>query len=234
MATIDLVGVPIPVDHQEFKNDVKLLKRIRQLESFIELKHDMEDAKEALKALHNSLKTETQQSIASLFGCTPWKISESILSYIVVLYGKAFTEGTGRTRLDGHVDDIFKKYTDKHKYTIELRNRFYAHHEIEANRHQLFCLPNVPSPGKVRLNPSGQTARILMPMSIDLGIIDFCISRVREYLRVRIDGLCRRIEDDLSAEQLEILTKTPKKELLKKHWCENTGNRTNPFSTRKT
>lgn len=234
MATIDLVGVPIPVDHPEFRNDVKLLKRIRQLESLIELKHDMEDAEEALRALHNSLKKENQQSITSLFGCTPWKISESILSYIVVLYAKAFTEGTCRTRLNGQVDEIFKKDTDKHNYTIELRNGFYAHHGIEANRHQLFCLPNVPSPGKVRLNPSGQTTRILMPMSIDLGIIDFCISRVEEYLRVRINGLCRSIENDLSTEQLEMLTKTPKKELLKKHWRENTGNRINPFSTRKT
>jgi len=234
MAIIDKIGVPIPVDHPGFKSDVRLLKRIWQLESLIELKHDMEDGEEALKALHNSLKKENQQSITSLFGCTPWKISESILSYIVVLYGKAFTEGTGRTRLDGHVEEIFKKDTDKHKYTIGLRNEFYAHHGIEANRHQLFCLPNVPSPGKIRLNPSGQTKRILMPMSIDLGIIDFCISRVGEYLRVRIDGLCRRIENDLSAEQLEILTKTPKKELLNKHWRENTENRINPFSIRKT
>lgn len=234
MATIDFVGVPIPVDHPEFKNDMKLLKRIKQLESLIELKHDMEDAEEALKALRNSLKNENQQSITSLFGCTPWKISESILSYIVVLYAKAFTEGIGRTKLNGQVDEIFKKDTDKHNYTIDLRNGFYAHHGIEANRHQLFCLPNVPSRGKIRLNPSGQTTRILMPLSIDLGKIDFCISRVGEYLRVRIDGLCSCIENELSANQLEILTKTPKKELLNKHWRENTGNRINPFSTRKT
>lgn len=168
-------------------------------------------------ALRNSLKNENQQSITSLFGCTPWKISESILSYIVVLYAKAFTEGTGRTRLNGQVDKIFKKDTDKHNYTIDLRHGFYAHHRIEANRHQLFCLPNVPSRGKVKLKPSGQTTRILMPMSIDLGKIDLCISRVGEYLRDRIDGLCRSIENEMSAKQLEILTKTPKKELLNIH-----------------
>jgi len=234
MAVIDLVGVPVPIGLPEFKNDAKLLRRIRQLESLIELKHDMEDAEEALRALRNSLKNKNQQSITSLFDCTPWKISECILSYIVVLYAKAFTKGTGRTRLDGHVNEIFEKDIDKHICTIELRNGFYAHQGIEANKHQLFCLPNVPSPGKVRLNPNGQTTRMLMPMSIDLGMIDFCISKVKEYLRVSIDGLCTCIENELTTEQLEILIKTPKEELMNKHWQENSENIINPFSKRKT
>jgi len=232
MAIIDLVGVPIPIDHPEFNNDVKLLKRIKQLESLIELKHDMEDAKEALVALRNSIKNENQENIISLFGCMPWKISEYILSYIVVLYAKAFTEGTGRTSLNCQVKEIFKEDVDKHIYTIDLRNGFYAHHGIEANRHQLFCRPNVPTQGKAVLNPSGQTTRIVMPMSIDLDKIDFSISKVVEYLKVRIDGLCKSIENEMSIKQLEILTKTPKKELIDKHWRENQKNRIDPFLQR--
>ena len=234
MVTIDAIGVPIPIDHPEFRNDLKLLKKISQLESFIELKHDMEDAKQALKALRFSRKQENLQSITSLFDCIPWMIPESILSYIVVLYGKAFTESTGRTRLDCQVHKIFKKDIDKHQIIIDLRNGFYAHHGIEANRHQLFCLIDNSNSGKVRLNPSGQTTRILMSTWANLEIIDFCISKVGEYLNVRIDGLCRSIENDFSAEQLKILTKTPKEELFKKHWRENTENRINIFSTRKT
>jgi len=233
MAIIDLVGVPIPVDHPEFKNDVELLKRIKQLESLIELKHDMEDTEEALMALRNSLKDENQKSITSLFGCIPWKFSEFILSYIVVLYAKAFTESTGRTSLCGKIDEIFKKDTAKHTYVMGLRSEFYAHHAIEANRHQLFCRPNVPSRGKITLNPSGQTTRILMPKSIDLDKIDFCISKAGEHLSVGIDGLCKCIEDKMSDKQLEILTKTPKEELLNKHWRETPENRINPFLKRK-
>lgn len=234
MVTIDCVGVPIPVDHPEFKSDKPLLKKIKQLESLIEIEHDIRDTKEALKALRNSLKNENQERIISLLNCTPWKISESILSYIVVLYAKAFTEGTGRTRLDGQIEKIFEKDIDKHNYTMDLRNSFFAHHGIEANRHQLFCLPNVPSRGKVKLNPSGQTTRILMPTWINLEKIEFCILKVEEYLSVRINGLCKSIENGMNVNQLEIITKTPKTELLNKHWRENAENRIDPFSTRKT
>ncbi|MDY6839691.1 MAG: hypothetical protein SWH78_17165 [Thermodesulfobacteriota bacterium] len=195
MVTIDCVGVPIPVDHPEFRSDKPLLKKIKQVESLIEIEHDIRDTKVALTALRNSLKNENHEEIISLFNCFPWTISESILSYIVVLYAKAFTEGTGRTRLNAQVENIFGKDIDKHEYTMELRHSFYAHHRIEANRHQLFCLPHSPSRGKVELNPSGQTTRILMPTWIKLEKIEFCILKVEEYLNLQIKGLCKAIED---------------------------------------
>lgn len=234
MAIIDMVGAPVPLDAPEFINDTKFLKKVRQLESLIELRHDMVDAEEALKALRNSLNYENNESIVSLFGCLPWKISECILSYIVVIYAKAFTESTGRTRLDGEVNNIFGKDIEKHDFTIELRNEFYAHQGIEANRHQLFYFPNTPSPGNVRLNPDGQTIRILMPTWIDLGIIEYCIAKVKEHLRVRIEGLCNSTEKELTAEQLEVLNSTPKDEIMRKHWRENSENRISPLSKRKT
>lgn len=234
MATIDLVGVPIPINLPEFKNDTKLLKKIRQLESFIEIKHDMEDVEEALKALRNSLKNENQQPITFLFECTPWTISECCLSFVVILYAKAFTEGTGRTKLNDNVSEIFETDIDKHKAIIDLRNGFYAHQGIEANRHQLFYLPNGLENGKVRLNPNGQTTRIPMAMSIEPGIIEFCVSKVKQYLQLRIDGLCTNIENELTKEQLAILIEIPKEELFNNHWRESIGNRINPFSKRKT
>jgi hypothetical protein len=66
MAIIDLVGAPIPIGLPEFENDTKLQKKIRQLESLIEIKHDMEDGWHAVKALRNSLKNENQQTIMML------------------------------------------------------------------------------------------------------------------------------------------------------------------------
>jgi hypothetical protein len=62
MAIIDMVGAPVPIDAPEFKNDDKLLRRVRQLESLIELRHDMDDAEEALKALKNSLNDEIMKA----------------------------------------------------------------------------------------------------------------------------------------------------------------------------
>lgn len=234
MAIIDMVGAPVPIDAPEFKNDIKLLRKVRQLESLIELVHDMDDAEEALKALKNSMKEDNKENLVSLLGCLPWKISECILSYIIILYAKAFTESIGRTSLLGHVNAIFEKDIDKHNFTIELRNEFYAHQGIEANRHQLFYFPNSPSPGKVRLNPNGQSTRILMPTWIDLGIIEYCVAKVKEHLRVRIEGLCNAMEKELTAEQLELLNSKPKDELMQEHWRENSKNRISPFSKRKT
>lgn len=234
MAIYDMVGAPVPIDAPEFKKDAKLVKRVRQLESLIEIKHDMDDAEEALKALKVSLNEDNKETLLSLFGCIPWIISECILSHIVILYAKAFTESTGRTQLAKQVNDIFGEDIDKHNFTIELRNEFYAHQGIEANRHQLFYFQNSPTPGKVRLNPNGQTTRILMPMSIDHSIIEYCVAKVKEHLRERIEGLCNSMENEFTAEQLEVLNKTPKEELMNKHWRENSGNRVNPFSKRKT
>lgn len=228
MTYYDLVGVPIPIDHPKFKEDALLQKKIRQIESFIEIEHDMEKAKNALIAFHNSIKNENQKSIMSLFDCGPFEISETILSFIIILYAKAFTGGTGRTKLKA--GDIFGQEKEQHDYIMDLRNKFYAHQEIEANRHQIFCLPNVPSPGKITLNLFGQATTIVMLLSIDPNKIEFCVSRVEEFLISKITELCKNIEKNLRLDQIEVLTKTPKDELLSKYWIHNASY--NPFSRR--
>lgn len=229
-----MVGVPFPAEHPNFANDMKLQKRIGQLESLIEIRHDMDDAEEASKALHTSLSAKNQDTIMSTFGCPFWTISEAILSYIVVLYSKAFNEATGRTSLSGDVDEIFGDAKDKHKDMTELRNGFYAHHRIEANRHQLFFFPNIPSPGTIKLHPSGQTTRYLMSTSIDVEIVIFCVSKVKEYLSKRIDDLSKSIENDLTFDQKEHLLQTPNAVLFEKHWRENPDRRKDPLTSRKT
>lgn len=236
MADIDCVGLPFPADHPDFKNDQGLSKKIIQLESYIEIENDIYDIEKGLFALRNSMKKEARQSIPSLFGCIDWImiIPESLLSYIVLLYAKAFTASRGRTTLESKVNDIFDNRLDKHEYIMNLRNRFYAHQKIEANRHQLFYFPNNPSRCEIKINPSGQTIRILMSDSVDYENIEFCVAKVKEFLRGRIDGLCKFIEKNLSDKQLDILNNTPEHELLNEHWRENINNGKGPFSKRKT
>lgn len=232
MATIDLIGVPIPVDDPEFSRDKKLLRKIKKLESLIEIEHDIRDAKEALMALQNSMIDENWETIAVLFSCVPLRVSESLLSYCVVLYAKAFASGTGRTKLEEQ--KIFgKDDIDKHEYMMSLRNGFYAHHGIEANRHQLFCLPNNPTKGKVKLRPRGQSTRVIMPSWVNLEKIEFCIMKVEKYLIDKINDLCTSIENEMDEKQLKILTETPKTELMSQYWRENKESRIDPFSTRK-
>lgn len=232
MSKIDLVGVPIPVDLPEFKNDTKLLRGIAKVESLIEITYDMEDADDALTALKNSIKNENQSKIISIFNCMPYKIAESLLSYIVVLYARAFNRSIGRTKLDNKTNEIFKENIDKHEYIINLRNKFYAHQMVEANKHQMFYRPNTPVSGKVSLNRTGQTKRVFMPMSIDIETVHFCISKVKEYLEKTIDKLCAHIENSFTKKQLEILLKASKEESINKYWKE--VNNKNLFSERKT
>ncbi|MCD6196952.1 MAG: hypothetical protein J7K15_00065 [Deltaproteobacteria bacterium] len=235
MAIIDFVGVPIPIDLPEFRNDATLLKKIKQLESLIEIQYDMYDAQDALIALRNCLNNEKQQKLAGLLNCCyPWTISESILSYIVILYAKEFRQSEGRTSLKSQANEIFKNDIDKHVYTMDLRDKFYAHHEVEANRHQLFYYPNVPARGRVRLVRPGQTTRTPMSMYADLEKIEFCVSKVKEHLETRIDGLCTSVENNLTDEQLKILIDIPKEELMNNHWQESSVNKKPPFSKRKT
>ncbi|RLB39477.1 MAG: hypothetical protein DRH12_11455 [Deltaproteobacteria bacterium] len=235
MAAIDFVGIPIPIDQPEFKNDARLLRKIKQLESLIEIQYDMYDAEDALRALRHIQTVESQQRIQKLLNCCyPWTISECMLSYVVVLYAKQFRSSEGRTSLAQQVDKIFNKDKDKHRYTMDLRDKFYAHHEFEANRHQLFCLPNCPVPGKVKINRPGQTTRTPMSMMVDLNKIEFCISKVQEYLQDRIEGLCTDIESNLTPNQLKVIVDTPKKELMSQHWIESCGKKKHPLSKRKT
>jgi hypothetical protein len=232
MINIDMVGAPIPKDHPAFVKDLKIRKRIGQIEALIEIKRDMEDAKEASKALNNCLEAKNQKTIISTLGCMSFTILEALLSHIIVLYSKAFTESTGRTSLSRKVNEIFGNSIDKHEYMIFLRNRFYAHHEIEANRHQLFFLPNVPTQGKIKLLPDGQTARILMSSSINIGVIDECISMVKEYLCKWIEGLCMNLENDLTPVQMQVLLQTPVSVLFEKYWRESTKLKKHPLSSR--
>lgn len=71
-----------------------------------------------------------------------------------------------------------------------------------------------------------------MSRSIDLGIIEYCIAKVKEYLETRIAGLCNTIEKELTDEQLEVLNKIPKEKLMDKQWRESCETRVNPFSKR--
>lgn len=232
MAIIDGVGVPIPLDHPAFLSDSKLAKMVKRVESLIELKHDMKDASNAMSILARIFERETQSQLMALLNCIPWTISESLLSYVIVLYSKAFTNNSKRTTLNNKVEEIFRENANKHEYVIDLRHKFYAHHSIEANRHQLFYLPNCPSLGEVKLVPNGQTARLLMSGSIDLEIIEFCIDEIKKYLSQEIENLCRNIIKSLSTTQLEVMNSTVKEELFEKHWRLNSKNRVSPFDER--
>lgn len=232
MANHDLVGVPVPIFHAAFEEDKDLLKKIKKIENLIELKKDMEDAEEALKTLETCLN-EDHTALIAKYGLGGMFLPDYILSYVIVLYAKAFTSSTGRTHLKSELKKIFEN-EDNHKFVMMLRNNFYAHHALEANRHQIFCLPNKPQKGEVKLNPEGQKTKIVMAKSIEIDKIKTCVGKVKKYLSQMILELCNSVENSLTDKQKEVINLTPKNELLTNYWTESNDRRPDPFKIRTT
>ena len=232
MATIDFVGLPFPIDLPAFQNDASLLKKIKQLESLIELKFDMDDAKDALNAWNNSMLMEDDVTLCNKFKCSPYRISECILSYIVMLYAKAFRSSRSRTTLESKVWMIFDKDIEKHNAIMKLRDDFFAHHRIEANKHQLFYFRNDTGDENIKLNPFGQTSRMIISLNINYGLFEFCIEKVSNYLIKAVADLCSAIVKNLTDEQFKTLNNTPRNELFENHWRESFPKRIDPFSKR--
>jgi hypothetical protein len=112
-----------------------------------------------------------------------------------------------------------------------LRNKLFAHHELEANRHQLFVFPDRDSK-PLELNPEGQTERWLASESIDWSYLRLCIERTTGYLNDRITGLCRSIETSLTDEQQLVINKTPRDEMFTLYWRANQKPKKHPLSKR--
>lgn len=232
MKIIDLVGVPIPKNASVFSTDTAALKKIKRAEDLIEIKADITEVKEALLSLKNSLDKD-QNEILSLLGSKPYQLSEIILQFIIITYSKAFSRSPGRMNLSNKVDEIFGDKKEHHELIINLRNNFYAHQEIQANSHQLFCLPNKPDETSISLNPNSQIIRVHVARSIDLHKVELAIHSLLEYLDENIQKVCKSIESSLSKKQIEYINNTPKPKMLEEHWDENSPNRKNTFQSRK-
>ena len=168
MQYIDFIGVPIPVMHPLFSGDRGLLAKIKQVEGYIELREDIKYAKEAIIPLQRSLNTDNEEKIHQLLRSYPYQLPEIILSYIIMIYAKSFVKATGRPNLKNAEKKIFENDLNKHELIMSLRHKFFAHQELVANKHQLFCLQNTPSIGQVRMNPDSQRIRTDMAQQFPL------------------------------------------------------------------
>lgn len=229
MANFDLIGIPIPVTHPKFLSDKNLLIKIKNLEDLIEIYYDNDHAKRALVPLKSSFDKDSNE-IHNLLGCFPFELSEMILSYIIIIYSKAFTTGSRRRNLRGETVKIFGENKKNHDLIINLRNKFYAHQEILANKYQIFCLPNRPDNNTVTINPATQSMRLIMAKSIELDILETCINDMEKYLDKSIEGLCKSIEKKLTKDQIKIINCTSKQELVNNYW--NANDRKSPFLSR--
>jgi hypothetical protein len=199
MAVIDLVGTPFPKDHPLFLNK-RLRQLIRQLESYIEIKWDLQDIS---LFLQQASFIKTPEDIEKIKIIHAPLAQEAMIISAVIAYGKLFKSSTNRTVLNAR-DIHWGESAGYHRFLIDLRDKFLAHQEWNANRHYLHYFKN-PSSEAPTLNPDGYTVRI--PIAGNVNIENFleCVGHVEAVVKARIASLCASFQSMLTAEQIEFL-----------------------------
>lgn len=130
---------------------------------------------------------------------------EYLLSGAITTYVKSFNSSTGRSRLKAK--DVFKdnvELLDSHEYIIVLRNKHYAHVDIEANRFFLKFQKNNDENGfKIDKNMSHNTVNFSENFKYSKFLK--CINVNIIYLEKSISAMTKTLYKKLSSEQKELL-----------------------------
>lgn len=218
MTFYNLVGIPFPIDDTLFSRDEQLKRKLKKVSDYVEIKVDMREISEAIQALIFSYRKEAD--MANIFGPTFSVPRESLLSFAVVMYARAFNESKGRTSLRDKVDRIFSdsNYMNIHKQMIDFRNKVYAHRESDHNEYCIMCYY---SGDKVTINTNSNIRRQLFAFGLDkeeLKFVKNLINQVIKFLDSEIESLCHNIEQNLSKKQVEFIGKVPLSHFVMEKW----------------
>ena len=115
---------------------------------------------------------------------------------------------------------------------MKLRHKFYAHRELNINRHQLHVQQNFPAEREIELITQGQSKIMLMYRTIDLCRFSKNICLVGNHLSKQIEGLKKAIVLSLSDDQRKYLLETDIDELRTQHLNDGNMGMTIPFDSR--
>jgi len=225
MTTYDLIGAPFPKGESLFDSDVNLQKKLMRLESFIEMHHDIQQVADYLETASKITEGIIHLERGDVLS---FHVSDALAVAAIVLYAKLFNSSKGRTVLNkNHVfpDPVL------HDSFIDVRDKFLAHQEWNANKHQIFFFQDSKSL-QIRMNPYGQTTRIPIWPNLNWDGFNVCIDQVKYFLKTRIEDLCNSIVESLNPDQLAFLNGASKNALLQDHWAEQPHLRKDPFSSR--
>lgn len=201
-----------PQDHKtasekysQYKIDENLVAILKELsDSYAKAeKNPVQKMRDALEEIKRDFGTaEILQ-----FLCPQFYLSvETIMSGAVVTYIKAFNSSTGRSKLDAN--DVFAETSDLKAFHMDLeklRNKHFAHTELQANKHYLqFVRSTEDNIVKLDRNPSHETTQFYR----DINLIEFnkCVCQTITFLRRKINDLSSTIESLLTKEQNKILS----------------------------
>jgi len=128
-----------------------------------------------------------------------------MMSGAVVTYIKAFNSSTGRSKLDAN--DVFSGNTALKKFHInldELRNKHFAHAELQANKHYLQFIRKTEEE-ILMLDRKPPHEKIQFYREVNLIEFNKCVNHTICFLQSKIDKISSNIESLLTEEQKEVL-----------------------------
>lgn len=165
-------------------------------------KNPVQKMRDALEEIKRDFDTAT----ILLFLCPQFYLSvETMMSGAVVTYIKAFNSSTGRSKLDAN--DVFAENPALkafHMNLEELRNKHFAHTELQANKHYLQFIRKTEEK-IVTLDRKPPHKEIQFYREINLIEFNKCVHQTICFLQRKIDNLSTTIESVLTEEQKEIL-----------------------------
>lgn len=230
MTIFDLAGFPFPLKHPDFSSDAELIKKVGVLGTYVEILREYRDAYEIVEKLREA---ELEDKMSN-FGMLSIRIPDILLSYSILQYAKPFVESKGSTNLIGKEKSISedKEFLKFHIFVMKLRHKFYAHRELNINRHQLHVLQNFPEKNKIDLITDGQSKVMLMYRTIELVQFSRNICIVADHLTNQINGLKKAVLSNLTGKQREYLIDTDIDVLRTAHIDDGNMGMTIPFQSR--
>lgn len=227
---VDLAGFPFPLTHTEFSHDTALKKKIAVLGTYVEINREFQDAFEVIKIL----QADDLDKKFSSFGALAMKMPDMLLSYSILQYAKPFVESQGSTNLIGKERAISSDtaFLEFHDFLMKIRNKFYAHRELNINRHQLHVLQNFPEDGEIDLITDGQSRVMLVHKSINLAQFNRNIYSVGCFLNTTIARLKKSIIDNFTVEQRNYLLNNNIDSLRALHMNDGNYGVSEPFQSR--
>lgn len=228
MATYDLVGMPFPSNDPEFVSDSGLQKKIRQLENYFELLDDLRNVSARIDEI-----TVAKNRFVELFqmGFAMDSVSDALACAAVVEYAKCFNASNGRTTLNAPKIFVAGDDLAQHESYIRLRDKFFAHHEVEANRSQLFVF-QASENRPIRINRSAPAPRLVISRSVDWEPLRKCVSTASGHTEKIISSLCDSIENRLTQDQQNVINVSCKDKRINEDWRASGKNRRDPLSIR--
>lgn len=232
MALYDFAGFPFPLSHPDFKSDEALLRKLDVLGTYVEMLREYRDAFEIVQAL---MGDDVEQDFSN-FGMLALRMPDMLLSYAILQYAKPFVESKGSTNLIGKENVISDdaNFIEFHNFVMNLRHQFYAHRELNINRHQINVMKNYPEPNDIELITEGQSKIMIVYKSIELEMFSANICAVAKHIQKTVAGLKNTVLAGLTDKQREYLLDTDIEELRTKHMDDGNKGMTHPFESRVT